>query len=165
MGQKHSKEKNIQRIQANGHKIRPEETLNAWKVPATSEFPVPGGRPDYMWVETGGSRAGFQHMQAKGRSQQFEQAGIPQAEQREKLPILAEAHTTVGRYIGEQGKDRPIMATHIDGRVHRNAITVGSNGYVVSMNPVSSGKLKLKPGNPGVPRTDLRQGKAKGCDR
>jgi hypothetical protein len=102
-----------------------------------------------MWVETGDEASGLRHVQKKGRSKEFEKMGIPECEQHEKLPLLAEAHTTVGRYVGRQGKDRPVMATFIDGKVQRTALTVGNNGYVVSMNPVSNGKLKLKPGDPG----------------
>lgn len=104
--------------------------------------------PTHMWLETGHGRAGLEHMQSEVKVKAFAAAGIPRDEQREKLPVLAQAHTTVGRYIGLQGPDRPIMATFVDGRVQRNAISVGNNGYVVGMNAVSSQKLKPKPGAP-----------------
>jgi hypothetical protein len=141
--------RNAERIQANGHKIQPDKTVNAWKVPATSEYPAPHGRPDYMWMETGSDRAGLGHLQQPSRVRNFANAGIPASEQREKLPVLAEAHTTVGRHVGYSGRDRPVMATYIDGQVHKTAVTVGNNGFVVGMNPVSRDKFKVKEGDPG----------------
>jgi hypothetical protein len=105
--------RNAERIQANGHKIQPDKTVNAWKVPATSEYPAPHGRPDYMWMGTGSDRAGLGHLQQPSRVRKFANAGIPASEQREKLPVLAEAHTTVGRHVGYSGRDRPVMATYI----------------------------------------------------
>lgn len=93
-----------------------------------------------MWLEQGNATAGFRHMQTDKKVQDFERAGIPAAQQPQKLPVLVEAHTTVGRHVGFQGKrkDRPIMSTYVDGRVQRSAVTVGANGYVVGMNPVSA---------------------------
>ena len=100
-------------------------------------------------METGSDRAGLGHLQQPCRVRDFANTGIPVSEQREKLPVLAEAHTTVGRHIGYSGKDSPVMATYVDGRVHKTAVTVGNNGFVVGMNPVSRDKYKPRKGDPG----------------
>jgi hypothetical protein len=41
------------------------------------------------------------------------------------------------------------MATYVEGRVHKAALTVGNNGFVVGMNPVSRQKFRAKEGDPG----------------
>ncbi|KAH6615930.1 hypothetical protein B0J18DRAFT_292574 [Chaetomium sp. MPI-SDFR-AT-0129] len=148
MSQSEETKRIIQKIQANGKKIQPNATVRAWKVPATSEVPMATPAPEHMWVETGHGKAGLGHMQSEIKIRQFATDGIPENQQREKLPVLAQAHTTVGRYLGVQGRNRPVMATHIDGRVQKHGITVADNGYIVSMNTVTSGKLTLKPGAP-----------------
>ncbi|KAK3943375.1 hypothetical protein QBC46DRAFT_338626 [Diplogelasinospora grovesii] len=69
-----------------------------------------------------------------------EKAGIPEDEQRLKLPVLAEVATTVGRHVGYRYSEEhevpgPAMATQIDGKEHHMVVVVGSNGYVVTMCP------------------------------
>ena len=130
----------IQAIKASGKKITPSQTVRAWKVPATSEVPMPQGRPEHMWVETGNSRAGLEHIQCdKAKIGAFNGAGIPPSQQWQKLPVLAEAHTIVGRHVGYQTNkkqgQRPVFATYIEGKVQKMAVTVANNGFIVGMNP------------------------------
>ena len=101
-----------------------------------------------MWLETGNERSGLAHMQTDRKIRSFEGVGIKSCDQPQNLPILVEAHTTVGRHISYQGKDttRPIMATYIDGKVHKGVVSVARNGYTVGMNPVTN--LKQKPVDP-----------------
>ncbi|OHF00473.1 hypothetical protein CORC01_04223 [Colletotrichum orchidophilum] len=123
----------------------------------TSEFPTPpkaNGRLENMWIEegTGGTRgAGLQHMTTdEKKKRSWEGVGIPRESQREKIPIMFEAATTAGRHITTQGRtdDRRIMSTYVEGRVMKTAVTVGSNGYVVGANPVTT-NFMVRPGDPG----------------
>ncbi|KAF3798752.1 hypothetical protein GCG54_00008207 [Colletotrichum gloeosporioides] len=85
-------------------------------------------------------------MQVPDKMSAFEGVGIPVKQWRDKLPVMCEAMTTTGRHIGFQSEDnptpRPVMATNMDGRVMKASFTVGSNRFVVGMNPQGS---KLAP--------------------
>lgn len=153
-----------EKIESKGTKINKGEVLHAWRVPpyGTTEFPAVatgGTRPEHMWLEEGNTKGGFQHIQIK-HQQDYVNKGIPVGQQREKVPILAEASTTVGRHIGwataKREKGRPVMAMYMKagdqgaqaGQIFREAITVGANGFVVGTQPISPQKVKRKPGEP-----------------
>jgi hypothetical protein len=57
----------------------------------------------------------------------------------EKLADVAKAATTVGTETGKQGEGdgRPVMAFYYDDKPLAISITVGRNGFVVGMNPLS----------------------------
>jgi hypothetical protein len=70
----------------------------------------------------------------------FQRAGITP----DSIVELVFHAITNGTPIGITGKDRPVYAVTFQGREHRVAVTVGSNGYVVGAAPMSR-KGKLKP--------------------
>lgn len=130
------------KIQADGRKISPEKVVRAWTVPAngTSEFPAlatRGVRPENMWMEEGDpDGGGLQHVISE-HEDDFANQNIPAGERQQlRLPELAEAATTVGRHIGwasgKRNQGRPVMATFMteEGRVYKNSMTVGNNGYL-----------------------------------
>lgn len=135
--------------------------MAAWDVPAngTSEYPNAGfrpgeKRPTRVWLETGednGETAGYSHIRRR-HAADLEAKGISLTEQPARVPLLAEAHTTVGRHVGyasgRRGPGRPVMATYMkdEGKIHQDGLNVGSNGYVVSLNPVDN--PHRRPGEP-----------------
>jgi hypothetical protein len=86
------------------------------------------------FLERGDDKAGLSHVER--HTAEFETLGIS----REEIPDFAMTAATKGRVIGYQGKGtgRPIMEFDYHGETYHLATTVGSNGYVVGANPVSS---------------------------
>ena len=90
-----------------------------------------------LFSETGTSRAGLQHILER-HSREF--ASYEPAQ----LLELAEASTSIGLHIGNQGRtgrSRPIYGLFFYGKPLAVAVQVGSNGFVVSMNPQSLADL------------------------
>lgn len=116
-------------------------------------FPKGSGRPTRVFLEQGDKDRGYEHM-AVGHGKHFEKKGIPESEQATRLPVLAEASSTVGRHIGyasaKRTPGRPVMATYMkdEGKVHQHALSISSNGYVVGMAPCSEENVRRRQGDP-----------------
>lgn len=147
-------------IQAAGRKISPEKVITAWEVPTngTSEIPPesmgPNGvRPTLMWLEEGNKKSGLKHVFVK-HTKSYRNAGLPTDQLAERVPILAEASTQVGRHEGWMGPQReggrPVMATFMkdEGKVSRNAVQISENGFMVSIQPISVEKTHRVAGDP-----------------
>lgn len=86
---------------------------------------------------TGPRGAGIQHILEK-HSKEFAKY------EPQQLVELAEASTSVGLYVATHGqgtRTRPIFGLFFYGEPVAVAIQVGSNGFVVSMNPVTLEKV------------------------
>ncbi|MEV6133333.1 putative T7SS-secreted protein [Streptomyces violaceusniger] len=87
-----------------------------------------------VFLEEGNSKAGLQHI-LEGHGSDFEQRGVA----RDDIADLVMSAATHGEVVGHQGKGtgRPIYEVEFQGKMHRVAVTVGSNGFVVGANPKS----------------------------
>lgn len=112
-----------------GVKIKIERVLHIWQI--TNRYNIRGLQHHIVWIEQGTDKAGYQHMLK--HKEDFEILGVPE----DKLIEVAEAATSVGYPDGFQGPDpgRPILGLFFHGRPLAVAISVGSNGFVVGMNP------------------------------
>ncbi|WP_178087271.1 DUF637 domain-containing protein [Pseudomonas sp. C27(2019)] len=90
---------------------------------------LPDGR--IVWLETGNSKAGLQHIIGE-HGKEFVQRGIKESQIPEVLLTALQQDKIVG-YQG-RGTGRPIYEFDYEGKVHRLAITVGNNGYIVGAN-------------------------------
>jgi filamentous hemagglutinin len=90
-----------------------------------------------VFLETGNSKAGLQHIIGE-HAKDFANIGVSEAQ----IPSVAMKAVAEGKIVGYQGKGtgRPIYETVINGEVHRLAITVSSNGFMVGANP--AGRVK-----------------------
>jgi hypothetical protein len=77
--------------------------------------------------ETGGKRAGLQHI-LKDHGKEFKEYHPQQ------LTELAEASTSIGLPMGVQGRNRPIYGLFFYSEPLAAAVQVADNGFVVSMN-------------------------------
>ncbi|WP_247686283.1 WXG100 family type VII secretion target [Micromonospora sp. C31] len=87
----------------------------------------PNGR--IVFLETGNGRAGLTHI--LHHADDFAKAGVPE----EKVPNLVFAAVTEGKVVGMQ-RTRPIYEVMFEGMVHKVAVSVGNNGFIVGANPV-----------------------------
>ena len=85
-----------------------------------------------IWLEHGTENAGLNHI-INEHSKDFQNKGIAQ----EQIPDYIMAALKNGKIIGYQGKGtgRPIYEFLYNGKLHRVAITVSNNGFVVGANP------------------------------
>ncbi len=120
----------IAEAKAAGHKINADEVVRIGRTSA--------GR--LVWLEKGGEQARLGHIMTAERVADFQRAGVDA----DSIVDLVFHAATTGRPIGIVGKDRPVYAVTFQGREHRVAVTVGSNGYIVGAAPMSQ-KGKLKP--------------------
>jgi uncharacterized Zn-binding protein involved in type VI secretion len=90
----------------------------------------PTGR--IIFLETGDSQSGLQHIVARHKTE-FAQRDVSEAE----IPKVLMDAIMEGNIVGYQGKGtgRPIFETVINGTPQRLAISIGSNGYIVGVNP------------------------------
>nr|WP_271126138.1 hypothetical protein [Dryocola boscaweniae] len=90
-----------------------------------------------VFLETGNSKAGLQHIIGE-HAKDFANIGVSEA----LIPSVVMKAVAEGKIVGYQGKGtgRPIYETVINGEVHRLAITVSSNGFMVGANP--AGRVK-----------------------
>lgn len=90
---------------------------------------LPNGR--IVWLEAGHSKAGFQHIVGE-HGKEFVQRGIKESQ----IPEVVLTALQQDKIVGYQGRGtgRPIYEFDYEGKVHRLAITVGSNGYIVGAN-------------------------------
>lgn len=117
----------LEEMKANGVKFSPENVV------ATGR----GQSGQVVFLETGNSKAGLQHITEEHGSQ-FAQMGVSEAQ----IPSVVMKAVTEGKLIGYQGSGmgRPIYETVINGQNQRIAVTVGSNGFIVGANPRGSVK-------------------------
>ncbi|MEE9453303.1 MAG: hypothetical protein V3V13_02825, partial [Paracoccaceae bacterium] len=87
-----------------------------------------------VWLETGSDSAGLQHIY-KRHEVDFANKGIPRGE----VPNVIMNALERGNVVGTNGSANVYRVTH-NGIEHNIAIGVGSNGFVVRANPVSSWK-------------------------
>lgn len=107
-----------------GTKITPESVVDIRK--------LPDGRT--VWLETGSDAAGLQHIY-KRHEIDFANKGIS----RDEIPAVVMSALEGGKIVGTNGSASVYRITYIG--IEKNiAIGVGSNGFVVRANPVSSWK-------------------------
>lgn len=115
---------------------RVEEVLRIWEISPEQSKKLPGVESTVIWIEEGNDKAGLKHI-VERHSEEFDYRGIPE----DKIAELVEAATTLGTLAGRQGKEdrrpppRPILVLYFYGKPFAVAISVGSNGFVVGMNP------------------------------
>jgi len=116
----------IQEVIDNGYKITPENVMGI----------VKNANDDIIWLETGNSSSGFQHILE--HSEQFNDVGIPDS----SLSNFILNAVAKNNIVGYQGKntDRPIYQIDYNGKSYYVAVTISENGYIVGANP----KTKLK---------------------
>jgi hypothetical protein len=136
----------VLKVIKNGHKISPDKVLHIWKLEETRKIPTV--EPEIIWIEVGyhieiegkGKGVGYKHFLKHER--EFRPLGI----QPYQFLELVEAATKVGLYVGEQKSEekedrpqcRPIFGLRFHGTPLFVAVTVGTNGFVVSMNRSST---------------------------
>ena len=114
-------------LAANGVKFNPE---NVVATATTSNGRV-------VFLETGNSRAGLQHI-VESHASDFANIGVSEAQ----IPNVVMKAVKEGDIVGYQGSGtgRPIYQTTINGQPQRIAVTVGSNGFIVGANPAGRGR-------------------------
>ncbi len=112
----------LNELTVNGVKFTPANVI------ATAR--VPSGQ--IVFLETGNSRAGLQHIVGE-HANDFAKIGVSQAE----IPNVVMQAVTQGKIVGYQGAGtgRPILETVINGQPRRLAITISDNGFIVGANP------------------------------
>lgn len=115
----------ITQVEQSGEKINRKEVVGITKDPSGK----------IVWIEKGhlGARAsGLAHI-IEEHGSQFNGKGISNAE----IPQYLMTAVKYGQIVGYQGrgKGRPIYEFVYEGKTHRVAITIGSNGYIVGANP------------------------------
>lgn len=86
-----------------------------------------------VWLETGSSKAGMQHI--LNHADDFAKKGISE----EQIQDLVMESLTNGKIVGYQGRGtgRPIYEVLYEGNTYHTAITVGDNGFIVGANPTT----------------------------
>lgn len=117
----------LDELTANGVKFTPENVVAAARSPSGQ----------VVFLETGNSKAGLQHI-IEEHGSQFAQMGVSEAE----IPDVVMKAVSEGKLVGYQGSGagRPIYELTINGQPQRIAVTVGGNGFIVGANPRGSVK-------------------------
>jgi filamentous hemagglutinin len=117
----------LEELTANGVKFTPENVI------ATTR----NSSGKVVFLETGNSKAGLQHI-IEEHGSQFAQMGVSEAQ----IPGVVMKAVSEGKLVGYQGSGagRPIYELTINGQPQRIAVTVGDNGFVVGANPRGSVK-------------------------
>lgn len=117
----------LDELTANGVKFTPENVI------ATTR----SSSGKVVFLETGNSKAGLQHI-IEEHGSQFAQMGVSEAQ----IPGVVMKAVSEGKLVGYQGSGagRPIYELTINGQPQRIAVTVGDNGFVVGANPRGSVK-------------------------
>ncbi|SDL72922.1 hypothetical protein SAMN05216186_1291, partial [Pseudomonas indica] len=117
----------IDELAANGVKFTPENVIAVGRSPSGQ----------VVFLETGSSKAGLQHI-IEEHGSQFVQMGVSEAQ----IPGVVMKAVTEGKLVGYQGSGlgRPIYELVINGEPQRIAVTVGNNGFIVGANPRGSMK-------------------------
>ena len=106
-----------------GTKITPENVVDIRK--------LPDGK--IVWLETGNSRAGLQHI-VEGHIEDFAARGVP----RDKIPNLILDALEKGKIVGTTGTGqniRSVYEVNFNGTTQKLVIGIGSNGFVVTAHP------------------------------
>ncbi len=93
---------------------------------------MPGGKVAFL--ETGTAESGLQHI-VERHAQDFANKGIPQSQ----IPRTVMDSVTRGQMVGTNGGS-PVYRLKVNGVTQYIKTTVGSNGYIVQSNPVSTWK-------------------------
>ena len=126
----------IQQVIDTGKKCTPENII------AVTELP----NGQIVWLETGSvggngkKAAGLAHILDQ-HMQDFANNGIAP----EQIPDIVFDAITQGELVGTLGEQippRPVYLIVYNGKPLYIAVTVGSNGFVVGANPISSDKIK-----------------------
>ena len=83
-----------------------------------------------VWLENGTDTAGLNHIITE-HADDFLNKGITQ----EQIPDYVMNALENGKIVGYQGTGRPIYEFTYNGEIHKVAITVGNNGFIVGANP------------------------------
>lgn len=115
----------LDELAANGVKFTPENVVATVRSPSGQ----------VVFLETGNSRAGLQHIVDQHASD-FANIGVSHAD---ILSVVMQA-VSLGKIVGYQGTGtgRPIFEVVIDGQPQRIAVTVSNNGFVVGASPAGS---------------------------
>jgi len=98
------------------------------KLVATAQMPY----GDIVFLEQGDARKGLTHILS--HQAQFNAQGIPESQ----ILTAVMGAVTNGKYVGTQGRDRPVYQIILDGSVKNIAVTLGDNQYIVSANPAAT---------------------------
>ncbi|MDK4709059.1 hemagglutinin repeat-containing protein [Kingella negevensis] len=109
----------VEELTANGIKFNPNNVVAITK---TTDGKI-------VWLETGNSRAGLNHIIERHR-QEFLKKGISESE----IPNYLMTAVKNGQIVGMQ-RTRPIYEFTYNGTKHRVAIDIGNNGFIVGANP------------------------------
>lgn len=93
---------------------------------------MPGGK--VVFLESGTSESGLQHIMER-HAQDFVNKGIPESQ----IPRTVMDSVTKGQVVGTNGGS-PVYRVKVNGVTQYIKTTVGSNGYIVQSNPVSTWK-------------------------
>ncbi|WP_105974366.1 RICIN domain-containing protein [Streptomyces geranii] len=111
----------LEQLRAAGTKIDRANTI--WIV----NYAKPG--LPVAWLEKGTVNAGLTHIVFR-HAGEFASAGI----RVEDIPAVVAKALTQGTKVGTQGAGRPIYEVAFNGKVHRIAVSVGDNGFVIGAN-------------------------------
>lgn len=114
----------IAEVKASGEKISPEKVIIITRVPSGQ----------IIWMETGNSRSGLQHI-IEEHGHQFNGKGISN----DQIPNYVLEAVSHGNIVGTQGRRNPrtIYEFVYNGVTQRIAVQVSTNGYIVGANPKS----------------------------
>jgi len=117
----------LKEMSSQGIKYTPENIVQVTK--------NPDGK--IVFLKSGNNKAGLQHIIGE-HAKDFANIGVSEAQ----IPTVVMKAVSEGKIVGYQGRGtgRPIYETVINGEVHRLAITVSSNGFMVGANP--AGRVK-----------------------
>jgi len=85
-----------------------------------------------VWLEKGNNNAGLTHI-ANRHASDFAKKGVNVSQ----IPEYLREAVVSGRVVGTQNT-RPIYEFVFNGQIHRAAIDIGSNGFIVGANPSSA---------------------------
>ena len=112
----------IKELHDNNVKFNPENIL---RISRASDGKI-------LFLEKGNTNAGLKHILDR-HAEDFARVGISESQ----IPDVIIKAVSEGKVVGFQGKGngRPIYETEFNGKIHRLAITTGSNGFIVGANP------------------------------
>ena len=116
----------VSELVASGEKCTPSKIIGITRDPSGK----------IIWLEEGNSKSGMKHISNRHLSE-FNKQGVSA---KELSTYIMEA-ITQGNIVGRQGT-RSVYEFKYEGKLHRIAIEIGSNGYVVSANPKSMKGIK-----------------------
>lgn len=92
-----------------------------------------GGKIIFLEIgRSGKGGSGLAHI-IERHQQDFEKRNITA----EEIPDLIIQAATHGNLLNYQGRDRAVYGVSFKGRLHKIAVTIGNNGYIVGANPAT----------------------------